>query len=78
MSSSLYEHVMIASSISNWEARYGESEQILYMNYYPDLRVDKKRKGDGTTVYILSNRESEETFMFAIRSAVIAPGITGA
>jgi len=77
MSSSLYEHVMIASSISNWEARYGESEQILYMNYYPDLRVDKKRKGDGTTVYILSNRDTEETFMFAIRSVVIAPGITG-
>jgi len=77
ISSSLYEHVMIASSISNWEARYGESEQILYMNYYPSLIVDKKRKGDGTTVYILSNRDTSDIFMFAIRGGVIPSGITG-
>lgn len=75
--SQLYDFAMIASSISNWEARYGDSETMNYMVYYPSLKVEKKKQGDGTTVYVLTDRSSLEQFMFASKSMVIPAGITG-
>ena len=75
--SKIYNFVMIASSISNWEARYGDSETTNYMIYYPNLKVEKKKQGDGTTVYILTDRTSLDKFMFASRSIYIPAGITG-
>ncbi len=77
VSSKLYDMVMIASSISNWEARYGDSETMTYMMYYPSLKVEKKKQGEGTTVYILTDRDSDDKFMFASRSLVIPAGLTG-
>lgn len=77
MNSNLYEQVMIASSISNWEAKYGNSETMNYMIYYPNLKVEKKKQGDGTTIYILTDRESEDKFVFASRSLVLPAGFTG-
>jgi len=89
LSSNLYEFVMIASSILNWEARYGDAETMNYMLYYPSLKVEKKIQGDGTKIYILTSRGSldsiylpadkseEDKFVFASRSMVIPAGITG-
>ena len=77
VSSKLYDLVMIASSISNWEARYGDSETMNYMLYYPSLKVEKKKQGDGTTIYILSDRASLDKFMFASRSVALPAGLTG-
>ena len=77
VSSKLYDMVMVTSSISNWEARYGDSETMTYMMYYPSLKVEKKKQGDGTTVYILTDRDSDDEFMFASRSLVIPAGLTG-
>ena len=77
LSSKLYDMVMIASSISNWEARYGDSETMTYMMYYPSLKVEKKKQGDGTTVYILTDRNSDDKFMFASRSLALPAGLTG-
>jgi hypothetical protein len=75
--SELYDLVMIASSISNWEARYGDSETMNYMLYYPDIKIEKKKLGDGSTVYILTNRETLDKFVFASRSVALPAGITG-
>jgi hypothetical protein len=77
-SSELYELAMISSSIMNWEARYGGSETLNYMLYYPQLKVEKKKQSDGTTIYILTNRDTNEKFMFASRSVALPPGLTGA
>lgn len=77
ISSSLYEQIMLASSISNWEARYGDAETMNYMIYYPSFKVEKKKQGDGTTVYIITDRDSEDKFMFASRSLVLPAGFTG-
>lgn len=77
MPSRLYEQVMLASSISNWEARYGDAETMSYMIYYPSLKVEKKKQGDGTTVYLITDRDSKEKFMFASRSLVLPSGFTG-
>ena len=47
-----------------------------YMIYYPHLRVEKKKQGDGSTVYVLTDKESEDKFIFASKSLVFPPGIT--
>ena len=61
----LYELVSITNSILNWEARYGDAETTIYMNYYHDLKVEKKLQSDGTTVYILTDRNTGNKFQFA-------------
>ena len=75
ISSKLYNFAMITSSIISWETRYGDSETMNYMLYYPSLKVEKKKQGDGTKIYILTDRTTEENFMFATRSFVIPAGV---
>lgn len=72
--SKLYDLIMISSSIANWEARYGDSESMAYMLYYPNIKVEKKKQGDGSTIYILTHRISNDKFQFASRSLVIPEG----
>jgi hypothetical protein len=47
------------------------------MLYYPNIKIEKKKLGEGSTVYILTNRETLDKFVFASRSVVIPAGITG-
>jgi hypothetical protein len=75
--SKLYNFVIISSSIATSEVRYGDSEAIIYMMNYPSMKVEKKKQGDGTTIYILTDKETNEKFMFAARSLVIPSGISG-
>ncbi len=77
ISSRIYEFAMTAGSISNWEARYGDSESMAYMLYYPTLKVEKKIQSEGTRIYILTDRNSGEKFTFAIRSVALPSGVTG-
>jgi hypothetical protein len=72
--SDLFDLVSIAGSILNWEASYGDAETTAYMDYYRDLKVEKYKQSDGTTVYILTNRDSEDKFQFASRSVAWPPG----
>ena len=78
LKSHLYDLIMIASSISNWEARYGDSEVMSFMVFYPNLKIEKKKQGDGTTIYILTDKITQEKFQFASRSLVFPPGYFGA
>ena len=77
LNNNLYEHVIIATSILNWEARYGDSETTTYMDYYPDLKVEKQLQTDGTKDYILTNRDKGNKFQFASRSVAWPSGYTG-
>ncbi len=70
----LYELVSIAESIINYEAELGDSETTIYMNYYPNLKVEKVKQSDGTKIYTLTNRESNQQFRFASRSLSWPPG----
>jgi len=70
----LYELVSIAGSIISWETRYGDAETTTYMNYYHDLKVEKKKQSDGSTVYILSDRNTGNKFQFASRSVAWPAG----
>jgi hypothetical protein len=75
LSSRLYSFVMHSSSISNWEARYGQSETLIYMYYYPFLKVEKKKQSEGTTIYTLTDRNTLDKFRFATRSVAIPVGL---
>lgn len=68
INSQLYDLVMLASSISNYEARYGDADTLIYMLYYPDIRVEKKTQEKGTRVYVLTYKPTDERFMFAVKS----------
>jgi len=73
-SSNIYEMIMVASSIQNYEARYGDASIETYMTYYPELRVEKYRQDDGTKVYIVTDKASGQKLQFATRSLAWPPG----
>jgi len=70
----LYELVAIANSILNMEARYGNSETTIYMDYYHNLKIEKYKQTDGTTIYILTDSDTKDKFQFASKSLVWPPG----
>lgn len=74
LNNNLYELVSISNSILESEARYGDAETTNYMTYYHWLKLEKKAIGDGTKIYILTDRNSENKFQFASRSIVWPAG----
>lgn len=74
VNNNLYELTGITNSILNWETKYGDAETTTYMNYYRDLKVEKKKQMDGSTIYILTDRNNENKFQFASRSIAWPPG----
>ena len=71
----LYEMIGIAGSILNMEARYGDAETTVYMNYYHHLKVEKFKQDEGSTIYVISDRNTGEKFQFATRSIAFPAGI---
>ena len=70
----LYELLSIANSIIEWEARFGDVETTTYMAYYRDLKVEKKKQTEGSTIYILTDTNDDNQFQFASRSVAWPPG----
>lgn len=68
INSPIYEMVMIATSIIQFETKYGDSDISTMMLFYPDYIIDKIKRSDGTTIYILENKNSGNKFQFASRS----------
>ncbi len=74
VNNNLYELASISNSILNDEVNFGDSEITTYMDYYHYLKVEKKKQSDGTTIYILTDRDTEDKFQFASRSLAWPPG----
>ncbi len=74
LNNNLYELISITNSILEWEAVYGEAETTFYMDYYHNLKVEKLKQTDGTTIYILTDRDKGNKFQFASRSIAWPPG----
>ncbi|OIO41891.1 hypothetical protein AUJ62_01820 [Candidatus Pacearchaeota archaeon CG1_02_32_21] len=72
--SNAYKLVGLSTSVLNYEARYGDSDPLQYMILYPDVKVEKYKQDDGTKVYILTDRNTNEKFQFAVRSLAWPPG----
>lgn len=68
VNSPVYEMIMIATSILQFETKYGDSDVSSMMAYYPNYIIDKLKRSDGTTIYILENKVFGNKFQFASRS----------
>lgn len=66
--SEVYDLLMIATSIIDFESTYGDTETTLYYQYYPNLVIGKDTLTDGTTVFEVRDVTTEESFKFASRS----------
>jgi hypothetical protein len=74
LNNNLYQLVNIADSIIDFENIYGDSETTIYMDYYHDLKVQKIKQIDESTIYILTNKNDDSKFQFASRSYAFPPG----
>ena len=69
LNNNLYELVAIAQSIMNSEIAIGESFEQFYMELYTNLKVEKDRPfTEDTTIYILTDRNTQDKFKFAFQS----------
>jgi hypothetical protein len=66
--SEMYDLILIATNIIQFESTLGDSEISLYINYYPDLVIKKDKRADEGTIYKVVNVITEEEFVFASRS----------
>ncbi|MEM4181742.1 MAG: hypothetical protein QXX68_01130 [Candidatus Pacearchaeota archaeon] len=64
----LYEVLMIATSLIQFETYYGDSEQMQQMLYYPNIKILKERRDDDTKVYSVIEKNEKIKFNFAVRS----------
>jgi len=74
VNNNLYELASIADSIVDLESEYGDADVSLYMDLYHKLKVEKKSPGYGTSIYVLTDRETNDKFQFAAKSVVMPPG----
>ncbi|MBU0907297.1 MAG: hypothetical protein KKD18_05865 [Nanoarchaeota archaeon] len=73
--SEMYSLLMTAVSIVDFESTYGDSETMIYMQYYPELQLRKNKLIDGSTVYSIKNVKTAEEFTFASRSLAWPGGL---
>lgn len=74
MNSQIYEMLMIATSILQQEVQYGDSEVKYIMDLYPDFLIEKMKRGDGTTIYTITDKKTQIKYQFASRSLVWPAG----
>lgn len=73
INSPLYDILMIATSILQSETKYGDADVTGLMMFYPELSIEKIKRSDGTTVYIIEDLKSKTKFQFASRSFAYPP-----
>ncbi len=74
VNSRIYEMLSIATSIVQFETKYGDSDITSMMVFYPDYIIDKLKQGEGTTIYIMEDKDFGTKFQFASRSYAWPPG----
>ena len=72
--STIYDLLMIATSILQQEVQFGDSDVTYIMQLYPNYIIDKLKQGDETTVYIITDKTSQVKYQFASRSLPWPPG----
>lgn len=70
----IHELAEVAMEIANQEAKYCNFDILGYMIFYPDYDLNKFRPGEGDVIYQLRHIQTNERFVFAIRSCALPPG----
>ena len=66
--------VSVAKSIIEQETTIGEADSLYYMMLYQDLFVYKYEQSEGSRIYILKDKNTENKFQFASRSLAFPAG----
>jgi len=74
LNNNLYELVSISNDMIDWEATHGDFDTLYYMTLFSNIKIEKYKQLDGTTIYILINRDTGNKFQFASRSVAWPPG----
>lgn len=74
LNTNIYQMVSISESIISWEEELGNAPVSDYMDWYPNLKIEKISETDGSTIYVITDRETGDKFQFASRSMVLPPG----
>lgn len=74
LNNNIYDLLMIATSIIQYETKYGDSDTTSLLFLYDYIIIDKFRQGDETTIYILEDKNIGTKFQFASRSYAWPPG----
>lgn len=72
--SQIYDLLLISQSIIEFESTLGDMDIESYMQYYPNLRIEKIRLSDGSKIYKVGDVVTGETITFATRSLAWPPG----
>ena len=72
--SPIYEMIMLATSIVQFETGYGDADTDSLRGYYPDYMITKLKRGDGTTIYNIKHKELNDEISFASKSLVWPAG----
>jgi hypothetical protein len=74
INNNLYELASMSNDIIDWEAEYGDFDTTYYTAVYSSVKFEKQNQLDGSTIYILTNRDQGNKFQFASRSVAWPPG----
>ncbi|MFA4960600.1 MAG: hypothetical protein WC548_02950 [Candidatus Pacearchaeota archaeon] len=77
IASPLYEMLMISTVILQYETFYGDADVDSIMSIYQDYYIEKIKRDDGTTIYILNSKSFENKFQFASKSLTWPAGYVG-
>jgi hypothetical protein len=72
--SPIYEMLIIATTILQQEVQFGDSDVTTLMQIYPEFIIDKIKRDDGTTVYIILDKSTQTKYQFASKSLPWPPG----
>ena len=71
---SVYNLLMLATTILQQEVQFGDSDTSSLMESYQEYSIDKLKQGDGTTVYIITDKQNKLKYQFASKSLPWPPG----
>jgi len=70
----IYDLAEIAMEIVNQERLYCNFDEIGYMILYPEYDVTKFIRGEGDIIYTITERATNQSLRFAVRSCSLPPG----
>lgn len=74
LNNNLYQVLAIMESIVEHESVLGQAETTDFMTLYRNMKVEKLKQTEGTKIYKITDRTTEDVYMFASRSQVFPPG----
>lgn len=72
--SKIYEQLLISTTILQHETQFGDSDVSYMMQLYPNFVIDKIKRDEGTTIYVITDKETQIKYQFALRSLAWPPG----